>query len=507
MLLHAFTDRVDAGSLLHSITSPLRPRRFDDVALLTAASMCFALGAATVEQVKHLSGRHVAPLAGLQALPDLRTLRPRLAAVADGCDPLRLQSRFAAAMLDTDPAALGVYYVDDHFVPYTGAKPVPKGWNTKRRHAQPGRADTHVVDWHGRAVCFTTGEPSGLTKTLPTALTELTTVIGAAKVMIGFDRGGSYDSVFTACRDAGLDWITYRRAPLAAPGHLPVVTTVTRGARTTTIAWCDEIVTLSPDYGVCRQITVFTAGAPVVQVLTNDQDTCPAALLWILVSRWRQENFFKYASHHYGIDALCDYHADLRPDVTRRANPARKPAKAALKTAQDELAAAERALTQLLGDRTRPVAQINDAVPAARTRIEQATTALDQAKATLKTIPAKLPANQIDPDATQALLRTRRRTLQMVLRLLACNAEQWLATHLSAYLPHDDQEHRAITRQTIIRGLGGTITYTREKITVALDQPDTPRIARALRLFLDEINHTPPRMPGDPRPITYTLTP
>jgi hypothetical protein len=39
-----------------------------------------------------------------------------------------------------------------HFVPYSGARPVGKEWNTKRRHAQPGRADTLLTDARGRAV-------------------------------------------------------------------------------------------------------------------------------------------------------------------------------------------------------------------------------------------------------------------------------------------------------------------------------------------------------------------
>ncbi len=93
----------------------------------------------------------------------------------------------------------------------------------------------------------------------------------------------------------------------------------------------------------------------------------------------------------------------------------------------------------------------------------------------------------------------------MVLRLLAHNAEHWLATHLTAYL-QDDDEYRAITRQSIIRGLAGTNTYTPAAISVQLDQPGSPRVARALELLLDEINATPPTMPGDTRPITYQLT-
>ena len=67
-----------------------------------------------------------------------------------------------------------------------------------------------------------------------------------------------------------------------------------------------------------------------------------------------------------------------------------------------------------------------------------------------------LPANEIDPDAKRALLRTSRRGLQMVLRLLAHNAEHWLSRHVTAYL-RDDDEYRAITRQTLIRGLAGVM--------------------------------------------------
>ena len=89
---------------------------------------------------KHLIPDQAGILAGIGRLPGLRTLRPRLSAIAETCDPLALQRQLGAAMLAADAPGLHVYYVDDHFVPYEGAKPVPKGWNTKRRHAQPGRA-------------------------------------------------------------------------------------------------------------------------------------------------------------------------------------------------------------------------------------------------------------------------------------------------------------------------------------------------------------------------------
>ena len=503
MLLHAFGGRAGAGEVLAAAAGG--EGQPGDVALLTATSICFALGAATIEQFKHLTAAAAGPLAGLAALPDLRTIRPKLAAIADRTDPVALQRLFASAMLAADPVTSGVYYVDDHFVPYTGAKPVAKGWNNKRGKAERGRADTHVTAHDGRAVCFVTGEPSGLTVTLPAALAELTKAVGAAaKIMLGFDRGGAYPQVFRHCRDQGVHWVTYRRAPLAVPAMLPVITTITTGGRRREITWAEETVQVK-DYGDARQLTMFEHGKVALQILTSDFDACPAQILAWLKSRWREENFLKYASENYGIDKICDYIAGIQTNTKVIDNPARKKATAAVREAEKTLAAAERELAALLADPAiTPDAKNTRLIPAAQKKITAARNKLDAAAAARDKIPAKLPANVIDPEAEVALLRTRRRGLQMVLRLLAHNAEHWLSNQLNTYL-QDDDEYRAITRQTIIRGLAGTITYAPAAITVTLQPPGTPRITRALALLIDEINATPPSLPGDQRPITYQL--
>jgi len=506
MLLHAFGGQAGAGEILAAAAGG-EDGRPGDAALLSAVSMCFALGAATTEQFKHLAAAEAGPLAGLAVLPGLRALRPQLAAIAGRTDPLRLQSMFASAMLAADPVTSGVYYVDDHFVPYTGAKPVGKGWNNKRGRAEKGRADTHVTAHDGRAVCFVTGEPSGLTVTMPKALAELKKAAGpGAKIMLGFDRGGAYAQVFRHCRDQDAHWVTYRRAPLAVPAMLPVITTVSYAGRARQIAWAEETVQIK-DYGEARQITLFEHGKVALQILTSDSGACPAEILAWLKSRWREENFLKYASENYGIDKICDYLAGVEANTKITGNPARKQANAAVREAEKVLAAAERDLAVLLADPAiAPAAKNTRLIPAAQEKISAARKKLAAAAAARDKVPAKLPANAIDPEAKTALLRAGRRGLQMVLRLLAHNAEHWLSAHLNAYL-RDDDEYRAITRETIIRGLAGTITWTPDAITVRLEQPGAPRIAGALTLLIDEINATPPAMPGDTRPITYQLTP
>ena len=505
MLAHAYLDRIGAEAILAAALPPgLARPRYDDLALLAATSLAFAPGVSSAEGTKHLIPDQAGILAGIGRLPGLRTLRPRLSAIAGTCDPLALQRQLGAAMLAADAPGLHVYYVDDHFVPYEGAKPVPKGWNTKRRHAQPGRAGTVVTGYRGRAVCFADGEPSGLSATLPPALTQLRQVLGPdAQILPGFDRGGSYPQVFRAIRGQHAGWVTWRRAPLAPAAAAPRRFWAARGdGKPAEVVWlADETVTIK-DYGQARQITLFEHGAPVLQVLTSDTAAPAAALLAWLRCRWREENLFKYLEAHYGIHWLTDYHASLQDDTHLIGNPERKVGRARLRSAEQALAAAERELATLLTTPELSAAAKNTAIPAAENKITQARDAVTAAKAALKHIPAKLPASQVTPGAQKAILRTRRRSLQMVLRLLAAAAEHWLGNRLNDYL-RDPGEYRAISRHLL--HLGGTITRTPRTITVTLDPPAAPRIARALALLLDEINATPPRMPGDTRPITYRL--
>ena len=100
MLLHAFASRAGAGEIFRAAAG--QDAAPQDVALLAAVSACFALGAETTEQFKHLAAAEAGPLAGLSWLPGLRTLRPRLAGgrrprptrwSCSGCSPPRCWTR------------------------------------------------------------------------------------------------------------------------------------------------------------------------------------------------------------------------------------------------------------------------------------------------------------------------------------------------------------------------------------------------------------------------------
>ena len=287
------------------------------------------------------------------------------------------------------------------------------------------------MDARGRAVVFGTGEPTGLSQTLPGVLAQLRAVIGPdAPVLLGFDRGGAYPAVFTACRQLGAHWVTYRRAPLTETTAAPTESVTIRDGKPVTMMLADETVDLK-GYGPARQLTLYEHDQPVLQVLTSETTSTGADLVCWLRSRWRirghlplaGENMFKYASEHNGIDAIACYGMDIGPDTRKVPNPARAAARKRVKDAEAKLAAAERALPQLLNNPEATLKQKNAALPGVHARIRAAQTVLEQAKAALKPIPAKLAATELDPDATKARPHLARRGLQMVLRLLAFNAE------------------------------------------------------------------------------------
>jgi hypothetical protein len=500
MLLHPFLDRVGAGEVFSALDSG-PSRRFDSTAVALTGTFAFALGTSSLEGSKHLLPPDAGLLVGIERFPHLRTLRPRLAALADSSDPLAAQVALAKAMLDSDPEPPSVFFVDEHFVAYTGSRPVAKGWNTRRRHAEPGRDDTVIVDHRWRAICFASGPPQGLAGGMLDPVDQLLAICGSRPLMIGFDRGGSYPKAFTALRERGIDWVTYRRAPLATPTAKPRRSWVTVDGRRRYVRVADELVELN-DYGTCRQLTIYEHGRVALQILTSDLRTPAARLAYTLRCRWRIENTFKYLEDHHGLHWLCDYRMTLEPDTALVRNPERTTALALLRSHERTVADLEHKIGQH-HTTTTAIADTNPAETLCMLKADlyTARAQVQAAKKTLKPIPAKLPANTIDPDAQRATPRVNRRALQTVLRLLAYNAELDLARAINTYL-QDPDEYRAITRHLLHQP--GHIHYTPTSITVTIDPPHAPRIARALKLLIDQLNHKPCRLAGDHRPISYS---
>ncbi|MHB8340296.1 MAG: metallophosphoesterase family protein [Mycobacteriales bacterium] len=360
-----------------------------NVAILVSARVGFALRIDTMQGVEHVRRAGAGSVLEVIAVPALPTLRLQMAALADGSDPLGLERAVALGMLPADVPIAHVYFVEDHFMSFAGARRVAKGYLTKQPPAEPARADAPIIDECCRAVVFTAGEPTGLTRSFPAALVQLRSVLGPdAPVLLGFDRGGASPVTFRALRAAGLDWVTYGRGKLAPVTALVQGSWTHRDGRRVSLGLADESVEMG-GYGPARQLTLFEGGTAVLEVLASDTRSVGAALVcWLRSRRWI-ETMLAHSAEQGGIDAIATYLMDTGPGEATVANPARLAARPRLACAETALADAERALAQVLTGSTASPRQINAAFPTRRRTVERAHVNLERARTALAPIPAR----------------------------------------------------------------------------------------------------------------------
>ena len=187
--------------------------------------------------------------------------------------------------------------------------------------------------------------------------------------MLCFDRGGWSPGLFAHVIAAGFDLLTYRKA--AAGKDAPALPDDTFA----TMAWTGDDgraheydlaessielpVTSGEHKGevlALRQVTRRDKGRQVHISTTCDAAGLPAAaVVYRMTSRWREENYFRYARAHFALDALDSY--AVTPDDPQRLvpNPAKKTAAAAVKTAKKALAETEAARQRKLDALRSPV--------------------------------------------------------------------------------------------------------------------------------------------------------
>ena len=92
---------------------------------------------------------------------------------------------------------------------------------------------------------------------------------------------------------------------------------------------------------VTRRVPARGGGTRQIHALTSRTDLAAGEVCWRLTSRWREENYFRYARTHFALDAL-DSHAATPDDPGRLVpNPAKKAAAAQVRHAEILAAAAQ----------------------------------------------------------------------------------------------------------------------------------------------------------------------
>jgi transposase-like protein len=449
---------------------------------------------------------------GLDRAPEVKTIRRKLAGLAAAGKAADWQLAIARHHAAARPGTLGFLYIDGHTRAYFGTRDVQKMHIARLKFPGPGTEETWVTDDRGDPLLVVLAEPSSsLAAQIKTLLPQLRAACGdGARPVLCFDRGGWSPDLFAHVIAAGFDLLTYRKAE--AGKDIPAIS----DSEFTTVTWTgDDGRERGYDLAETSISLPVTSGGHKGEVLTLRQVTRrdkdrqvhiltsraaalpPPAVVWRMTSRWREENYFRYARAHFALDALDSY--AVTPDDPGRLvpNPAKKTASAAVSAAKKDLAAAgtarEDTLTALRSPAPGTTTVITNATLARLDApVDAARRKLQAAQAAAKAIPAKIPLSQHNPDMVKLDAETK--LITHAIRMAAYNAETILARALNGTYARAGDEAYTLIREALTAS--GDIIPGDGTLTVRLDPLTAPRRTRALAALCKQLNATATRYPG-----------
>jgi Helix-turn-helix domain len=458
---------------------------------------------------------------GLDRAPEVKTIRRKLgelAAAGKAADlVMALARRHAAARPDT----LGFLHVDGHARVYYGTRTVQKTHVARLKFPAPATMETWVTDQDGDPVFMVVAEPSdSLAGELRRLLPALRGIVGQGRrVTVCFDRGGWSPALFADITGAGFDVLTWRKGPapdLPAEEFATITCTDDRG-RAHEYDLAEVTVELGISEGprkgqtvtlrqVSRQVPGKAGGTRQIHALTSRDDLTAGEVCWRLSSRWREENYFRYARTRFALDALDSYAA--APDDPDRMvpNPARKTAAARVRQAEAAAQAAETtrdaALLQLRSPAPGQAAYLsNQVINALAAPVEAACLELEQAEQAAAAIPGRIRLGTLAPDMVRLEAETKQIT--HAIRMAAYNAETTLARALDGHYARASDEAYALIREALTTS--GDIRPGNGELLIRLDPLTAPRRTQALAALCDQLTAAGTCYPGTGLVLRYDV--
>lgn len=470
---------------------------------------------------------------GMDRAPEVKTIRRKIGLLAETGKAGDLLTALATHHLHPRSGDTGggdgeggdlaaVLYVDGHVRAYQGGRKIGKVHSTRLKFPTPATEETWVCDAHGSPVLVVMAKPgTALTGELRRLLPKLRTIVGDdRRVLVGFDRGGWSPALFKHMDEAGFDVLTWRKGAtgnIAEDQFAPVSHVDVHGepmhwvAADTTV---DLPLATTGEAFRMRQISrIVPARAGTtrqIHILTTDTRIPAGEVIYRMGSRWRQENYFRYARIHFDLDSH-DAYTSADDDPQRSVpNPDKK-------KAYQKVVAARAHYNQVLAETDAAILAMRTPDPGAdevvitsamhnavNAPLRAAEAALDQAEAAHKKIPVRLPLGELSPG--QQILDTETKLLTHAIRMAAFNTATTLAREIrtnTGYARASEEAH-VLTRQALT-GSGDIDTTNPGYLTIRLDPLPTARATAAIGELCQHLTTTQTRYPGTGLILRYEI--
>jgi transposase len=491
-----------------------------DAMLIEGVLRCLA-GEPRAEGATRIDPFALGRVLGLDRAPEVKTIRRKISHLAGRQRAEQLLTAMAQQHLtrylhEIETAGV-VLYVDGHVRAYQGTRKIAKTHAARLKFPAPATVETWVSDAHGDPVLVVMAEPAAsLASELRRLLPTLRQAVGdQRRVLVGFDRGGWSPALFAHMDTAGFDTLTWRKQPAPTiDGSLFAEVTFTddTGLVHTWQAADTRIDLPVDDRGgtfSMRQVTRLIdtkTGTRQAHLVTTRTDLPVGEVLYRMGSRWRQENYFRYARMHFALDAHDSYTATADDPDRMVPNPAKKTTRDTVNNARAHLDRVQADTDALLLDWHTPPA--GPPVVLSNTDYNRITANLRDAEQALATAQAanaatwgRLPLGQVNPD--QQILDVETKLVTHAIRIAAFNTITTLARDLrvhTGYARAGDEAHTLISQAL---QQSGDIIPGHGVLTIRLDPLPTNRATQALAELCEHLTATQTRYPATNLTLRY----
>ena len=461
------------------------------------------------EQLRHQPPGELGKAVGLDRVPEVRTLREKIARMAATGHPGQWMRELAKTWMENDPAEAGYLYLDGHVRVYHGSDAnLPRRYVSRQKLCLRGTTDYWINDALGRPFFVVSKAiTEGLAATLlddilPELLDTVPCQPTAAQLaadpllhrfVVVFDREGSHHSLLFRLWEQRVGVITYRKnvtdtwpeneftetqVPCPGGGAIPM-----RLARRET-----EITARKAAPVPILEVRRLTDSGHQTAIITTARSLDSPAIAGRMFSRWCQENYFGYMMEHYDIDGLVQYGSEEIPGATRIVNPAWRELDKQIARLNTRLRGHQATLGAALPPDPDDGQKIAQRATLLET-IQSLQTERKALKASRRATPRKIAIEELHEAERPRQLLPLAKTLTDTVKMIAYRAETALVGLLRRHLSNE-AEARALIRELFVSGADLEPDNTAGTLTIRIHRMASPVHDRAITTLLAELTST-----------------
>lgn len=474
----------------------------------SALHILLVLGFMALGRIRRPEGlRHIPPgefgkVIGLDRVPEVRTLREKIALMAATGEPEAWMKELSKSWLEGDPAEAGYLYVDGHVRVYHGElATLPRRFVSREHLCLRGTTDYWVNDALGRPFFVVSkAVTEGLADALLTDIVPellLTVPQQPTKAQLNddpllhrfvmvFDREGATHSLLSQLWEQRIGALTYRKSVRDAWPELEFVEQEVQapGGEMSRMKLAMRQTQLGAGKASIpvTEVRRLTQTGHQTAVITTARRLEPTLIASRMFSRWCQENYFGYMMQHFDIDGLIEYGAQSLPGTVRVINPAWRELDAQVRKARQAERRLQAKVATSTGQDGIGIQKRAEVVEA----LQEAQEDLARLRLERKWTSRKVRLDSLPEDQRPTELLPLGKMLCDTVKMIAYRAETAMVALLRRHLKNED-EARALIRDLFVASADIEPDERAKTLTIRVHRMANPAQDKAIASLLEEL--------------------